>query len=668
MSERASESGAIESLGSIRATLVGWFLVIALGSVAIVAILASYFPERSLELAILSNLAALAETRAVQIEELVDSRVSAVSALSRDPSIVEAFDSLLAGARPSSQLSAALGTVAEGLGLSSLSLVALDGRVLASFGMGVKPLSGADLRAAPWSGGPLAAAVDRASTLLQADIAGLQPLPGRRRPGLFVAGPVFDGPRVAGVLVAQIDEAPIDAAIGDVTGLGETGQTVAVLLDGTSLRLAAPLRDDPDAAGIRTLSGVSDAYRRAARGDGWVGYAIGPAGREVIGAWFHLPALRWSVSVEQDADEAFAPARRQRLAIFAVAGATAVPAILVALGVAGRLARPIREAATSLVRTAGGDLDHAVAVRGRGEIRLLLGALDRMVRDLGGMLLGIRTTGRELASVAGEVRETASHQHRVVQDLSSSAAEIAAAVEEMSATGRQLAVTASEVASVADETADRAERGREGLDRMRDAIGTVDSTSRAVSGRLAEIRERAEGVGAVVVAITRVANRTNLLSINAAIEAEKAGSHGRGFQVVAAEIGRLADQTAAAALEVESIVSSMQGSVEQGATSMQGLSEVVAGGVEIASAVADDLAAILESVSTLRDNFGELRGGIEAQSEGATQIRDAMRHLAASAETARSIVERLRQAGDGLERSAGSLQGSVERFRLPSRS
>ena len=88
MSERASESGAIESLGSIRATLVGWFLVIALGSVAIVAILASYFSERSLERAILSNLAALAETRAVQIEELVDSRVSAVSALSRDPSIV----------------------------------------------------------------------------------------------------------------------------------------------------------------------------------------------------------------------------------------------------------------------------------------------------------------------------------------------------------------------------------------------------------------------------------------------------------------------------------------------------------------------------------------------------------------------------------------------------
>lgn len=667
MSDRGEAGSMAMSLGSIRATLLAWFLIIALGSVAIVAILASNFTERSLERAILSNLAALAETRAVQIEELVDARVSAVAALSRDPTLVEAFDSLLAGESPSPQLAAALGTFAEGLGLTSLSLVALDGRVLASFGTGTKPLRGGDLREAPWAGGPLAAAVDRASTLLQADLAGLQPIPGRRRPALFATGPVFDGPRVAGVLAAQIDEAPIDAAIGDVTGLGETGQTVAVYLDGGSLRLATPLREDPDAAGIRTLADASGPYRRAVRGDGSVGYATGPGGREVIGAWFHLPALRWSISVEQDAAEAFAPARRQALAILAVAGATAIPAVLVALGVAGRLARPIRAASGSLVRTAGGDLDHAVAVEGRGEIRLLLAALDRMVRELGAMLLGIRTTGRDLSSVAGEVRETATNQHRVVQDLSSSAAEIAAAVEQMSATGRQLATTASDVASVADQTADRAERGREGLDRMRDAIGGVESTSRAVSDRLAEIRERADGVGAVVVAITRVANRTNLLSINAAIEAEKAGPHGRGFQVVAAEIGRLADQTAAAALEVESIVTSMQGSVAEGAASMQGLSQVVSGSVEIASTVADDLAAILESVASLRDNFGELRGGIEAQSDGAMQIRDAMRHLAASAETARAIVERLRQAGDRLEQSSGSLQGSVERFRLPGR-
>ncbi|MGA1400272.1 MAG: hypothetical protein ACO38P_07795, partial [Phycisphaerales bacterium] len=204
MSDRGEHGSIAMSLGSIRATLVGWFLVMALGSVAIVALLASQFTERALERAILSNLAALAETRAVQIEQLVDARVSAVTALSRDPSIVEAFDSLRAGGPPSAELSAALGTVAEGLGLSSLSLVALDGRVLASFGMGVRPLAGADLREAPWAKGPLAAAVDRASTLLQADIAGLQPLSGRRRPGLFVAGPVFDGPRVAGVLVAQI--------------------------------------------------------------------------------------------------------------------------------------------------------------------------------------------------------------------------------------------------------------------------------------------------------------------------------------------------------------------------------------------------------------------------------------------------------------------------------
>lgn len=661
---RASGAAA---LGSIRATLLGSFLAISLGSVALVSILASQLAERTLERTILESLAALAETRAVQIEELVDARVSAVAALARDPSLVGAFAALRRGEAPSAELAASLGTIAQGLDFSALALVAADGRVLAAFGEASLPLEAADLRQPPWAGGPIASAVDRASTLIQADFAGLQPIPGRGRPALFVAGPILDGPRVAGVLVAQVDEAPIDAAIGNVTGLGETGQAVAAYLDGAALRVAAPLREDPGAAGVRTLSGVSEAYRRAVRGEGSVGYAVGPGGREVIGAWFHLPALRWSLSVEQDADEAFAPARRQRLAILAVAGATAIPAAFVALLVAGRIARPIRDASAALALAARGDLDHTVAVRGRGEIRGLLESLQRMVVDLGGMLLGIRSTGRELGAVAGRVRETATNQHRVVQDLSSSAAEIASAIEQMSATGRQLAATASGVAEVADETAGRAERGRQGLERMREAVGALDATSDSVGARLAEIRERADGVGAVIGTIARIASRTNLLSINAAIEAEKAGPHGRGFQVVAAEINRLSDQTAAAALEVESIVAGMQRSVAEGASAMDGLSGVVRSGVGIASSVSEDLAAILESVAALRGSFAELKGGIDAQSEGALQIRDAMRHLAASAENARAIVERLREAGDQLDRSAGSLQGSVERFRLPTR-
>ncbi len=648
---------------SIRAKLLAWFLLIALGSVGIVAVLASSLARASLEKATREHLATLAETRAVQIEELADARVAAVAALARDPSLVDAFAAYGGGTAPGEELEQFLGTLAQGLELASLALVDMQGTVVESFGELGAVLAGRNLFAEPWQGGPLSTAIERSAAHLQADLSALQRIPGRRRPALFVVGPVLDGPRVVGILVAQIDEAPIDAAIGDVSGLGATGQTVAVSGEGGMMMVAAPLRSDPDAAGVRRLEG--ERHRLALRGDGGVGYGIGPDGQEVIGAWFHLPALRWSVSVEQNVDEAFAPAREQAQAILTVAALMVIPVALAALWVASSLSRPIRGAASGLVRAASGDLSSAPPVEGSGEVRGLLESLRRMVQDLGSMLVGVRGTGRELASMSGEVRETASRQHSVVQDLSSSAAEVTAAVEQMSVTGRQLAATAGGVAELADETSSRASRGREGLDRMREAIGSLAETSAGVSGRLAEIRDRAEGVGAVIGTITRVASRTNLLSINAAIEAEKAGAHGRGFQVVATEINRLADETAGAALEVETIIEAMQASVTAGAGAMSGLEGVMRSGVETASSVADDLAAILEAIGSLRDRFTELKGGIEAQSEGAMQIRDAMRQLASSAETARSIVERLRTAGDRLESSASELTGSVDRFKLP---
>jgi methyl-accepting chemotaxis protein len=651
------------AFGSIRATLLLWFLLITLGSVAAVAVVASVLTQRNLERSILEHLAALAETRAVQIEELVDARVAAISALARDPSLVRAFESLESDEKVPAEFESFLGRLSEGLGLESLALVSIEDRVLIAFGS-ANGLSGADLTRTPWVGGPLAAAVDRAGTLLQADLSSLQPLAGRRRPGLFVAGPVLDGPRVAGVLVAQIDEGPIDALIGDVSGLGETGQTVAVHDDGTSLVVAAPLRDDRNAAGTRRLTRDVETYRSAIRGEGRVGYGIGPSGREVIGAWFHLPALRWSVSVEQDAEEAFAPARRQAWTILAVAAMLAIPAALAALVVASTLGRPIRTVSHTLARAAEGDLRDAPEAAGRGELRQLLESLARMMRDLGGMLGGVRHTSRDIATTAAEVRETAGRQHTVVQDLGSSAAQIAAAVEEMSATGSQLATTAEGVGTLAEDTAARAERGRQGLDRMRDSIGGLDRTSEGVCGHLAEIRRRAEGVGAVVVSITRVANRTNLLSINAAIEAEKAGAHGRGFGVVATEINRLADQTAAAALEVEAIVEGMQQSVSAGAEAMDGLAGVVRSSVETASGVAGDLAAILEAIADLRDRFTGLRDGVEAQSQGALQVRDAMRQLRDSSRLASEVVERLQSSAVRLDEASRGLEGAVDRFQL----
>src|SRR5262249_32710651 len=151
----------------------------------------------------------------------------------------------------------------------------------------------------------------------------------------------------------------------------------------------------------------------------------------------------------------------------------------------------------------------------------------------------------------------------------------------------------------------------------------VDSTD-SISSKLAVIREKAENINMVVTTITKVADQTNLLSINAAIEAEKAGEYGRGFLVVAREIRRLADQTAVATLDIENIVRLMQDAVSAGVMQMDKFSGEVRGGGQRIAEVSDQIAQIIEEVQALSGRFQAVNEGMRNQSLGAEQINEAM--------------------------------------------
>jgi methyl-accepting chemotaxis protein len=654
--------------GSIERRLRRWFLAIAIASVATVSLLSAWLTVADLERAIRGELRTTARNRAERLEEFVDARVTAIAALARDPSIVAAFRDLAAGSPADPQTLAFLGSLGDQLDLSAMLLVDLAGgasRVAASAG-DPGDLARADLAAAPFAGGPLAAAIERARTMLQADLSAPQPLASGRA-GIFIAGPVLDGPRLAGVLAARIDERPIDRLVGETSSLGETGQAIAVHRgeDGR-LRFATPIRADPDAAGrmLEATPAAAAAFEAALRGDATEGFGEGLSGQMVIGAWHHLPSLRWAVSVQQDATEAFAPARRLGLLLLAVAAVVLLPAAVVARRVAASLSRPIRLAAEAAVGVAEGDLTRRVRVVGDGEIRTLLAATASMIDDLSRRLSRIRGAGREVISIAGEVRGASSSQQDMVNSLGGSATQIAAAIAQMSASVRQLAAAAEAVGTAAGETARDAADGRTGVDRIQQAIGRMATASGGIESRLGEIRSRAAAVEAVAATIARVASRTNLLSINAAIEAEKAGEHGRGFQVVSAEINRLATQTAEAALEVESIMGELRRSVAAGDEQMQCLRTAVGDGVGTAAEVGGRLAGILGAVESLEARFLELRGGVAAQSEGAAQIRDAMDSVVDGTSAAARMVASLMEAADRLDRAASTLAEAVDRFRI----
>jgi methyl-accepting chemotaxis protein WspA len=186
----------------------------------------------------------------------------------------------------------------------------------------------------------------------------------------------------------------------------------------------------------------------------------------------------------------------------------------------------------------------------------------------------------------------------------------------------------------------------------------------SISSKLSVISERAANINLVVTTITKVADQTNLLSINAAIEAEKAGEYGLGFLVVAREIRRLADQTAVSTLDIERMVKEMQYSVSAGVMEMDKFSDQVRQGVHDVAVISGQLAKIITAVHGLTVRFDQVTEGMTVQAQGAEQIRESVVHLSEGASQTLVSLREFNQATGQLREAVGGLKEEVSRFRV----
>jgi hypothetical protein len=248
-----------------------------------------------------------------------------------------------------------------------------------------------------------------------------------------------------------------------------------------------------------------------------------------------------------------------------------------------------------------------------------------------------------LTSSATQVSSSAVHQQSNVTTLMASSNQIASAAKEISATSQELLRAMVEIAEAAERTAGLAHDGRQGLKGMETSMQALSSASDSISGKLTTIRSKAAKINTVVTAITKVADQTNLLSLNASIEAEKAGEAGAGFAVVAREIRRLADQSAISTLDIEQIVEEMQEAVASGVAEMRGFSDAVLGGIGAAEAIQGQFGEIIERVESIAPRYETVQQGMQNQSVGARQISDAMWQLT---ETARQTSDSVNDLND----------------------
>jgi methyl-accepting chemotaxis protein WspA len=288
-----------------------------------------------------------------------------------------------------------------------------------------------------------------------------------------------------------------------------------------------------------------------------------------------------------------------------------------------------------------------------GLTALVLFVASRIMRAL---LAKLRGSSVALSSTATQIAATSREQQATVNGYSASTTEIAASVREISATSQELLHTMDEVEGLAQRAREAASEGRNGLSEMDDAMKQLSASTGAISGKLSTIREKAHGINLVVTTITKVADQTNLLSVNAAIEAEKAGEYGLGFLVVAREIRRLADQAAVSTLDIEQMVRHMQSAVSAGVMEMDRFAEEVRKSVSSMQQTGRHFSLIIDHVQLLVERFAIVSEGMKNQSEGARQISEAMAQLTDGAKQTASSLREFNAATESLRRVVDGLR------------
>ncbi len=326
--------------------------------------------------------------------------------------------------------------------------------------------------------------------------------------------------------------------------------------------------------------------------------------------------------------------------------------------------KPLNDVSEIAHKLSDFNLTVGINITRKDEIGALLRAIDGMATSFRKVVGQVQRSGIQVTSSSTELAATAKEQETTMANQVESTNRVVKSVEQISEVATELVNTMEQVASMSQDTAGFASKGQTDLSRMGEAMGSMETASKSISGRLEAINEKAENITNVVTTITKVADQTNLLSLNAAIEAEKAGEYGRGFNVVAREIRRLADQTAVATLDIDQMVKEMQSAVSAGVMEMDKFIAEVNQSAEDVGRISIQLARIIEQVQALSPSFENVNVSMGQQSENAQKINLAMANLSEEMQQTMDSLRETYGAIEQLNEAARGLQNEVSRFKV----
>ncbi|MDQ1363793.1 MAG: methyl-accepting chemotaxis protein, partial [Pseudomonadota bacterium] len=368
------------------------------------------------------------------------------------------------------------------------------------------------------------------------------------------------------------------------------------------------------------------------------------------------------------AEAEFKQAQAERISIRNIAIALMVGGIglgtLLAMTTIRGISRAVAELGQATEQLASGNLTARAASQGTDELAQIAQAFNRMSERFHGTIQQLTGASMQLAAAAEETSCITKETNANIGKQQSETEQVATAMNEMNATVREVARNAGDAASAARNADEEALAGKQIVSQTIATIGNLARDVEAAAGVIHQLEQESDAIGTVLDVIRGIAEQTNLLALNAAIEAARAGEQGRGFAVVADEVRTLASRTQKSTAEIQAMIQRLQAGAGNAVKVMEASTAQAQAGVKQVTQAGASLDSITRAVATINDMNAQIASAAEEQSAVADEINRNIVNISQSTEQSGQGAHQTAIASEDLARLAGQLQSLVGQFRI----